>query len=33
MPATVMAERIGWTGSMSWFRERVALIRPEYAPG
>jgi transposase len=32
MPATVIAERIGWSGSMSWFRERVAVIRPEYAP-
>ena len=32
MPATVIAERVGWSGSMSWFRERVAAIRPEYAP-
>jgi len=23
MPATVLAERVGWTGSISWFRERV----------
>jgi len=33
MPATVIAERVGWSGSMSWFRERVAAIRPEYGPG
>ena len=32
MPATVLAERIGWDGSPSWFRKRVALLRPEYAP-
>jgi hypothetical protein len=32
MPATVIAERIGWPGSMSWLRERVAVIRPQYAP-
>ncbi|MDQ3325586.1 MAG: IS21 family transposase [Actinomycetota bacterium] len=31
MPATVLAERVGWTGSASWFRENVAAIRPEYA--
>ena len=32
MPATVIAERVGWTGSASWFRQNVAAIRPEYAP-
>ncbi len=32
MPATVIAERVGWTGSISWFRERVRAIRPEYLP-
>lgn len=32
MPATVIAERIGWGGSISWLRERVRAIRPEYAP-
>ncbi len=32
MPATVIAERTGWTGSPSWFRKRVALVRPELAP-
>lgn len=30
MPATVLAERIGWQHSASIFRARVALIRPEY---
>ncbi|MFC7958866.1 IS21 family transposase [Rhodococcoides kroppenstedtii] len=32
MPATVIAERIGWTGSITWLREKVRVIRPEYAP-
>ena len=32
MPATVIAERLGWQGSISWFRENVARLRPEYAP-
>ena len=32
MPATVLAERVGWTGSASWFRVNVAAIRSEYAP-
>jgi transposase len=32
MPATVIAERVGWTGSPSWLRKRVALLRPELAP-
>ena len=32
MPSTVIAERVGWTGSASWLRKRVAMIRPEYAP-
>lgn len=32
MPATVIAERIGWAGSPAWFRENVARVRPEYAP-
>lgn len=30
-PATVIAERIGWSGSINWLRERVRMIRPEYA--
>ncbi len=32
MPATVLAERVGWPGSASYFRQHVALIRPDYAP-
>ena len=32
MPATVLAERVGWVGSATWFRQNVALIRPDYAP-
>lgn len=32
MPATVIAERVGWQGSISWFRENVQRLRPEYAP-
>lgn len=32
MPATVLAERVGWSGSSSLFRAKVAVIRPEYAP-
>jgi transposase len=32
MPATVLAERVGWTGSATWFRQNVAAIRPDYAP-
>ena len=30
MPATVIAERVGWSGSSSWFRENVAGLRPEH---
>lgn len=29
MPATVLAERVGWTGSITWFRENVARLRSE----
>jgi transposase len=32
MPATVLAERVGWTGSASLFRDKVRAIRPEYLP-
>lgn len=32
MAATVIAQRVGWTGGHSWFGENVARIRPEYAP-
>ena len=32
MPATVVAERVGWTGSITWFRDNVRRLRPEYRP-
>jgi transposase len=32
MPATVLAERVGWTGSITWFRENVRQLRPEHRP-
>ena len=32
MPATVIAERVGWTGSITWFRDNVRLLRPEHRP-
>ena len=32
MPATVLAERVGWDGSNSWFRNRVADLRPGFRP-
>ena len=32
MPATVIAERVGWTGSISWFRDHVRGLRPEHLP-
>jgi transposase len=32
MPATVIAERIGWTRSMTVLKERVAELRPIYLP-
>lgn len=32
MLATVLAERVGWQGSSSWFRENVARLRPEQRP-
>ena len=32
MPATVIAERVGWSGSITWFRENVARLRPELRP-
>ena len=32
IPATVIAERVGWTGSITWFRDNVRQIRPEYRP-
>jgi hypothetical protein len=30
MPATVIAERVGWSGSMTWFRANVKLLRPDH---
>ena len=32
MPATVIAERVGWEGSVRWFRDNVARLRPEHRP-
>jgi transposase len=32
MPATVVAERIGWPRSIRTLRDRVALLRPVYLP-
>ncbi len=32
MPATVIAERVGWTGSISWFRDNVRGLRPDHRP-
>ena len=32
MPATVIAERIGWTRSIRVFTGRVAQLRPVYLP-
>ena len=32
MPATVIAERVGWTGSITWFRDNVRKLRPEHTP-
>jgi hypothetical protein len=30
LPATVLAERVGWEGSITWFRENVKRLRPVY---
>ena len=30
LPAVVIAERVGWTGSITWFRENVKRLRPEH---
>jgi hypothetical protein len=32
MPATVLAERVGWEGSITWFRDNVRRLRPEHRP-
>jgi len=29
MPATVVAERVGWTGSIRWFRDNVNRLRSD----
>lgn len=30
MPATVIAERVGWSGSITWFRDNVRRLRPDH---
>ena len=30
MPATVLAERVGWSGSITWFRDNVRRLRPDH---
>jgi len=30
MPATVIAERVGWAGSITWFRDNVRGLRPQH---
>lgn len=32
MPATALAERVGWEGSIRWFRDNVKRLRPEVRP-
>jgi hypothetical protein len=32
MPATVVAERVGWTGSIRWFRDNVNRVRADHRP-
>ena len=32
MPATVIAERVEWSGSITWFRENIRRLRPEHRP-
>ena len=32
MPATVLAERVGWTGSIRWFRDNVTRVRADHRP-
>ena len=32
MPATVLAERVGWAGSIRWFSENVRRLRPGHRP-
>jgi hypothetical protein len=33
MPEGVIAERVGWTGSITWFRDNVRRLRPDHNPG
>lgn len=33
LPATVIAERVGWAGSITWFRDNVRRLRVDYLPG
>lgn len=30
LPATVIAERVGWTGSITWFRDNVRPLRAQF---
>jgi transposase len=30
LPAVVIAERVGWTGSITWFRQNVKRLRPDH---
>ena len=32
MPATVIAERIGWSNSMTVLKDRIRVLRPQYKP-
>jgi hypothetical protein len=32
MPATVIAERVGWSRSLTVLKDRVRELRPVYAP-
>ena len=32
MPATVLAERVGWAGSIRWFRDNVHRVRADHRP-
>jgi hypothetical protein len=32
MPATVIAEGVGWTGSITWFCDNIRRLRPDHAP-
>jgi hypothetical protein len=32
MPATMIAERVGWTGWITWFRDNFRQLRPDHRP-